>query len=76
LTLAIGFMLTSCALPQETTLLNDQKCRSDGFQPGTSEYDKCRMDSARQQENLSRAMSQQQDRMQQNMQSISRMPTR
>jgi hypothetical protein len=68
---AIGVVLTGCASPQETALLNDQKCRSDGLRPGTGEYDKCR-----QQENLVRAMRQQQDSMQQNMQSISRLPTR
>jgi hypothetical protein len=76
--MAVGLVLAGCASPQETARLDDQKCRTDGLRPGTSEYDKCRasLDAARQQENVVQAMRQQQNSMQRDMQSISRMPTR
>jgi len=78
LMMAVGLVLAGCASRQETALLDDQKCRTDGLRPGTSEYDRCRtaFDAARQQENVIQAMRRQQESMQQNMQSISRMPTR
>ena len=78
LVMAVGLALSGCATPQETAALDDQKCRTDGLRPGTSEYDRCRtaLDTARQQENVTQAMRQQQESMQRNMQSISRMPTR
>jgi type IV pilus biogenesis protein CpaD/CtpE len=78
LTMAVGLVLAGCASRQETALLDDQKCRTDGLRPGTDEYDRCRtaFDAARQQENVVQAMRQQQESMQRNMQSISRMPTR
>jgi len=69
--------MAGCMSPQETASVDDQKCRADGLRPGTSEYDNCRLalDRARQQENVTNAMKQQQESMQRNMQSMSRMPT-
>ena len=78
LAMAVGMALAGCASSQETALPDDQKCRADGLRPGTSEYDRCRsaLAAARQQDNVAQAVKQQQQSMQQNMQSISRMPTR
>jgi hypothetical protein len=78
LVMGVGVVLASCASPQETAALDDQNCRGQGLRPGTSEYDKCRtaLDAARQQENVTQAMRQQQESMQRNMQSMSRIPTR
>jgi hypothetical protein len=71
----VVLMLTGCASSQQLTQTADEKCQTDGLKPGTSDYDKCRtaFDTARQQENTTRAMREQQDRMMRDAQTISRM---
>jgi hypothetical protein len=67
--------LTGCASPQEMAQMDDQKCRSNGLKPGSTEYDRCRMalDAARQQQNLAQAMKRQAEMQQQNAETITRM---
>jgi hypothetical protein len=70
----VALALAGCASSsQELAQTDDQKCRTN--KPGTAEYDKCRatLDAARQQENLARAMRQQQEMTMRDAQYISRM---
>src|SRR5262249_2105630 len=72
--IAIALMLAGCASSQQLAQTGDEKCRTDGLKPGTPEYDKCRtaFDAARQQENLARAMRQQQEMTMRDAQYITR----
>jgi hypothetical protein len=61
--MVVVLTLAGCTSTQQLAQTDDEKCRTDGLKPGTAQYDKCRatLDAARQQENLARAMRQQQE---------------